>query len=44
VFGIRPVEANKGRKCFEGWWLHGCSPRMWYSGAKGQAGVRSATA
>jgi hypothetical protein len=23
VFGIRPVEAHKGCKCFGDWWLHG---------------------
>jgi hypothetical protein len=22
VFGVSPVEANKGRKCFGGLWLH----------------------
>jgi hypothetical protein len=44
VFGLGPVEAHKGRTCF-GWvWRHVCSPRVWYSGAKGQAGWRSAKA
>jgi hypothetical protein len=41
---ISPVEANHGRNGFGGLWRHGCSPRVWDSGAKGQACVRSATA
>ena len=44
VFGIGPVEANKGGKCFGGLWLHVASPSVWYSSAKGQACVRSAKA
>ena len=39
-----PVEANTGRTCFGCLWLHGCSPRVWSSGAKGQACLRSAKA
>ena len=44
VCGLRPVEANKGRKCFECLWLDGRSPSVWDSGAKGQACWRSAKA
>jgi hypothetical protein len=44
VVGIGPVEAHKGRQGVRGWWLHGSSPNVWYSGAKGQAGLRSAQA
>jgi hypothetical protein len=44
VFGIGPVEANKGGTCFGGLWLPVASPRVWYSRAKGQACVRSAKA
>ena len=44
VLRIRPVEANKGRKYFGYVLLHGASLRMWSSGAKGQAGWRSAKA
>jgi hypothetical protein len=44
VFGISPVEAHKGRKCFGGLLLHVCSPRVWYSCAKGHACLRSAKA
>ena len=44
VFRIRPVEANKGRKYFGYLLLHGESLRMWYSGAKGHACLRSAKA
>jgi hypothetical protein len=41
VCRIRPIEANKGRKGFECWWLPVGSPRVWDSGAKGHAGLRS---
>jgi hypothetical protein len=44
VCRISPVEANKGRKGFGCLWLHVCSLRIGYSGAKGHAGVRSAQA
>jgi hypothetical protein len=44
VCRIRPVEANKGRTYFGYVLLHMCSLRVWYRGAKGHAGVRSAKA
>jgi len=44
VFGIGPVEANKGGKCFACLLLHVGSPSVWYSGAKGHACWRSAKA
>jgi hypothetical protein len=44
VCRISPVEAHKGRKGFGCLWLHVGSPRVWYSGAKGQACWRSAKA
>jgi hypothetical protein len=41
VFGVSPVEANKGGKCCGGLGLHVYSPCVWYSSAKGHAGGRS---
>ena len=44
MFGIRPVEADQGSQCFVRFLLHGCSPKGWYRGAKGQASLWSAKA
>ena len=35
--GIRPVEAATGRPYFGRFWLHECSPKVWYRGGQGQA-------
>jgi hypothetical protein len=44
VCRLSPVEANKGRQCFGGLWLHVGAPCVWYRSAEGHAGVRSAKA
>src|SRR5262249_42147556 len=44
VFGVSPIEANKGSKCFGGLGLHVGSPYVWYSSTKGHACLRSAKA
>jgi hypothetical protein len=44
VLRLSPVEASKGRKGFGGLWLQVGSPCVWYSRAKGHAGLHAAKA